>query len=74
MEEIISLTIKDTFNIEGRGMVFVVEKEGSPVPLRNLRRAKINVAGKIYYVRGMECWCLPEGAELNVVGLLVKEA
>jgi len=72
MDEVIDVIIKDTVKVEGRGTIFVVEKEGSPVPLRKLRRATIRVDGAIYNVVGFECWCLPEDVELNVAGLLVR--
>ena len=69
---VIDITITDTVNVEGRGVIFVVEDKGSPVPLRKLGRAKIRVDGKIYDVVGFECWAIEDYSELRVAGLLVR--
>lgn len=68
----IEVFISDTFQIEGRGTVFVVKQEDNQIPLMELAKREIIVNGEKYLVRAIESHAIWM-SEPRVVGLLVRK-
>lgn len=66
----IEVKICDTYQIAGRGTVFVVKQEDNPTPLLELMGEKISVDGTEYKVWGLErMGIFPP----RIAGLLVRK-